>query len=136
MAIAVDNAGEAATFFQHQQKNLAAAEADTAFKNIVKILGGFFALDDCTEGTKLLLEKFRTDAKIAKLNDRLRDLDGQVAFYEALANEMEKDEEHHYSDGKIGRARAKAAKYAQKKQKYYPALEKLTVTQNNDIEER
>ena len=133
LAEAVEAAGENATFFQHQQKNLAAAEADTAFKNIVKILGGFFALDDCTEGTKLLLEKFKTDAKIAKVNDRLRDLDGQAAFYEALAAEMEKDEDHHYSESKINRARAKAAKFIEKKQKYNPVLEKLAAAQRNDI---
>ena len=53
----VEAAGENATFFQHQSKNLAQAEADTAFQNVVKILGGFAALDDCSEGAKALLEK-------------------------------------------------------------------------------
>jgi peptide/nickel transport system ATP-binding protein len=36
--------GDAATFFQHQKKNLTVAEAETAFQNVVKILGGFAAL--------------------------------------------------------------------------------------------
>ena len=38
-----EQAGDAATFIQHQNKNLAAAEAHTAFQNVVKILGGFAA---------------------------------------------------------------------------------------------
>ena len=44
-AAEVEAAGEGATFFQHQNKNLATAEAETAFQNIVKILGGFYAVD-------------------------------------------------------------------------------------------
>ena len=60
-----DAAGESATFFQHQRKNLTAAEAETAFQSVVKILGGFAALDDPREGASLLLKKFEISIRIS-----------------------------------------------------------------------
>jgi len=128
-----DEAGDKATFFQHQQKNLSAAEADTAFKNIVKILGGFMTLDDCTEGAKLLLAKFTTNAKIAKIREQMRDLDGEVAFYEALAKEIQADESVKNSETKLKKATAKAASFAAKKQKLQPELDKLNAVLRDDV---
>ena len=121
----VDAAGENATFYQHQQKNLASAEAETAFQNVVKVLGGFAALDDCTEGTKVLLEKFNVNAKIAKIREQIRDLDGEIAFQEALAKELQADDTVKNAPSKIKAANKKAAAAVAKKQKLQPELDKL-----------
>ena len=58
-AAEVEKAGEQATFYQHQTKNLLEAEAQTAFQNVVKILGGFAALDDPREGAEALLKIYK-----------------------------------------------------------------------------
>ena len=76
LAQEVETAGESATFFQHQSKNLAAAEAQTAFQNIVKILGGFASLDDPSEGTKAMLDRYKVTVKLRDLNEKSRDFDG------------------------------------------------------------
>ena len=127
-----DDTGENATFFQHQSKNLAVAEAETAFQNVVKILGGFAALDDCTEGAKLLLAKYDTDVRISRLNDRIRDIDGEQAHYLALAKELADDKTIKNADGKIEKAKAKAASFAAKREKLIPELEKLKKTAQDD----
>lgn len=121
-----DVAGENATSFQHQKKNLSAAEAETAFQNIVKILGGFAALDDPREGAALLLKKFNVNIKLNKVNERIRDLDGEIAFYEAIATELENDETVKNPAGKIASAQKKADSYRKKKEKLIPEKEKLS----------
>ena len=80
LANEVEVAGESATFFQHQNKNLAVAEAQTAFQNIVKILGGFASLDDPSEGTKAMLERYKVTVKLRDLNEKARDFDGEIAL--------------------------------------------------------
>ena len=125
-------AGDNATFYQHQQKNLAVAEAETEFQNVVKVLGGFAALDDCREGAKALLDRFTTNAKIAKLREQMRDLDGEVAFHEAMAKEIEADNKIKNAEAKIRRATAKAAIFTAKKQKLQPALDKLEAVLRDD----
>ena len=125
-------AGDKATFYQHQQKNLAVAEAETAFQNVVKVLGGFAALDDCREGAKALLDRFTTNAKIAKLREQMRDLDGEVAFYEAMAKEIQADDTVKNPEAKIKKATAKAAAFAAKKQKLQPELDKLQAVLRDD----
>ena len=120
-----DAAGEQATFFQHQSKNLAIAEADTAFQNIVKILGGFVALDSVEEGAQALLQKFNTNVKISKLNEQIRDLDGEVAYHNAIAAELEADSSVKNASAKIEKAKKRAAEYEAKKEKLLPELEKL-----------
>ena len=118
-----DAAGEEATFFQHQNKNLAVAEAETAFRNIVKVLGGFFALDDCTEGAKALLKLHKANVKLCKLNEELRNIEGEIAFFEALAKEIELDGTIKNADKKIQKANKKAAAFAAKKEKFLPNVE-------------
>ena len=110
---ACDAAGDEATFQMHQQKNLAVAEAHTAFQNIVKILGGFMALEDCTSGAALLLKKFRSAALIAKKNEEIQTVAREIAYCEALAKEGEGE-----ADDKARKAAAKAASYK-------PTMEKL-----------
>ena len=129
-----DAAGENATFYQHQQKNLAVAEAETAFQNVVKILGGFAALEDCREGAAALLAKFTTDAKIAQLKEQLRDLDGEIAFQEAVAKELAVDDTVKNADAKIQKANAKADSFREKKKKLEPQLAQLTEIHRKDVE--
>ena len=125
LTVEVEAAGENATFFQHQNKNLAIAEADTAFQNVVKILGGFAALEDCTEGAKALLVKFNTNVKLSKLNEQVRDYEGEVAFYKAVAEELRADETVKNPEAKIRAAEKKAAAFAAKAEALKPAIEKL-----------
>jgi len=130
-----DAAGDKATFFQHQNKNLATAEAETAFQNVVKILGGFASLEDCRPGAELLLKKFETNVKLSKLNETIRDLDGEVAFFEAIAKELEADDSVKNKQSKINAALKKADSFRMKKEKLQPELEKLTAVLQDDIQQ-
>ena len=134
----VEAAGENATFFQHQNKNLAIAEADTAFQNVVKILGGFAALDDCYEGAKALLEKFAINVKLSKLNEQVRDWEGNVAFYKAVADEIRADSTIKNPESKIRKAEKNAAAAAVKAENLQPAIARLKealAAQNQKIAE-
>ena len=120
-----EKAGENATFFQHQTKNLLAAEAETAFQNVVKIMGGFVCLDDCTEGAKVLLKKYKTNVKLSALNEQIRDLDGEIAFQEAIAKELKEDETVKKAEAKIGKALKKAESVRAKKEKLVSEVEQV-----------
>ena len=76
-----DEAGDAATFYQHQKRNLAVAESTTAKYKVAKILGGFMTLGDPTEGAKLLLNRYNV---AFKLNEQKREL-------KAIENEVKRD---------------------------------------------
>ena len=127
-----ENAGEEATFFQHQTKNLLEAEAHTAFQNVVKIMGGFAALDNCTEGAKLLLKKFKTNVKPSKLNEQIRDLDGEIAFHEAVAKELQEDSSVKNSAAKVSKELKKAEAIRAKKEKLMPEVEQLKAVLKDD----
>ncbi len=127
-----EKAGENATFFQHQTKNLLTAEAETAFQNVVKVMGGFAALDNCTEGAKVLLKKFKTNVKLSKLNEQIRDLDGEIAFHEAIAKELEEDSTVKNAAGKISKELKKAEGIRAKKEKLLPQLEQLKSVLKDD----
>ena len=133
LTAACEEAGDNADFFMHQQKNLAVAEAQTAFQNIVKILGGFMTLDNCTEGAALLLKKFRTNAQIAKVREQIRDIDGEVAFQEAIAKELDRDETIKNREKKAASARKKAASYAPRKEKLLAQLKNLEKALAEDL---
>lgn len=79
-----EEAGDAATFYQHQSRNLAIAEASTAKFNVAKILGGFMALEDPTEGAKLLLDKFNTAHKLNKQRRELASIENDIEYAEAI----------------------------------------------------
>jgi len=128
-----EQAGENATFFQHQNKNLAVAEADTAFQNVVKILGGFAALPDCREGAQLLLKKYATNVKLNKLNEQVRDLSSSAAFHQAIAKELAADETVSNAAAKIAREEKKAAAFEAKKARLNPEIEKLEAQLKADI---
>ena len=127
-----ENVGEEATFFQHQTKNLLEAEAHTAFQNVVKIMGGFAALDNCTEGAKLLLKKFKTNVKLSKLNEQIRDLDGEIAFHEAVAKELQEDSSVKNSAAKVSKELKKAEAIRAKKEKLMPEVEQLKAVLKDD----
>ena len=118
-----EEAGENATFFQHQSKNLTAAEAETAFQNVVKVMGGFAALDNPSEGAKALLKRYYCNVKLSKLNDQIRDLDGDFAFHTAVAEELQKDETVKNPEPKIRKALKNAEAAKAKKEKLMPAVE-------------
>ena len=65
----VSQLGEAATFFDLQNKNLAVAEYQTAQAHIAKILGGFL-VRDTEQGAALLYRKARLEERAAALSDR------------------------------------------------------------------
>ena len=127
-----ENAGENATFFQHQTKNLLDAEAETAFQNVVKIMGGFAALDDCTEGAKLLLKKFKTNVKLSKLNEQVRDLDGEIAFHEAIAKELQEDSSVKNAAAKVSKELKKAEAIRVKREKLMPEVEQVKAVLKDD----
>ena len=128
-----DKLGDEATFFQLQNKNLAVAEAETAFKNVVKILGGFAALDDCRPGAALMLGKYNTDVKIAKLRGEIRDTDTQISFCEATVKSLEESDDKNAAK-KIAAAEKDKKKYLAVKEKQEAALDLLRARQQKDIE--
>ena len=113
----VEAAGESATFFQHQSKNLAAAEAQTAFANVVKILGGFASLPDATEGANALYARYKVTAKKRDLVEQDRDFDADIAYYEAMAEELENDKSIKNAAAKANKCRNKAEAVKAKKAK-------------------
>ncbi len=122
LAKEVEEAGDNATFFQHQDKNLAAAEAQTAFMSLVKILGGFASLDDPYVGAKALLDRYKVTVKLRNLNEKVRDYDGEIAMFEAMIKEIKADEKIKNKDGKIRSAKKKAEKIEAKKKKLLPSV--------------
>jgi len=131
---ACDELGDKATFIQLQNKNLAVAEAQTAFSDVVKILGGFAALENPQVGTGLLLKKYRTDCKIAKVKSVIADFEKHLAFCESSIKELETKEDAAKAARKIASFQKKAAAYKAKIQAQQPALETLLAIQNDDIQ--
>ena len=90
-----EEAGNTATFFQIQNRNLAIAEAETARQKVVKILGGFMALDDPTEGAALLLKKHLIANEMANLRRRIKeiftDIDYHMSVLESLGDQSGED---------------------------------------------
>ena len=124
-AATVEAAGENATFFQHQAKNLSAAEAETAFRNVVRVMGGFAALEDPTVGAAVLLKRYEVCKKLVGLNEQIRDLDGEIAFQNALANELDADNSIKNAAAKAAKARELAKKTEVKREALLPKKEEL-----------
>lgn len=121
-----EDAGEDATFFQHQKKNLALAEAETAFQKVVKILGGFAALDDPTEGAELLLLKHKIAVELAKRKRRTAELDAEIDFYTSSIKELrEAPETLKNKDKKITAAEKKAEVFRAEKAKEEESIASL-----------
>ena len=125
-----EEAGEKATFFQHQEKNLSAAEAETAFKNVVKILGGFAALDDCQPGAQVLLKKFNTTVAISKYNEKIKDLEAEINFLYAQIGEWKDDPK---KAKKIAKAEKNLDKFGKEKENLLTEVSKVQETLKDDI---
>lgn len=59
---------EKADFYLLQERSLARCEAQTCLNNLVKIMGGFFALDEGGKGRDLILRLYEQSARRAKLS--------------------------------------------------------------------
>ncbi len=122
-------AGDKATFFQLQQKNLAVAEAETAFQNVVKILGGFTALEGgCKEGADLLLKKYETDMEIARVRNGIQKEETQIHFLDAKAQTMQKETA-------AARIRSRMEKHVAAKERLQKTMEQLLQRQNADVQQ-
>ena len=75
--------GEGASFFQLQNKNLAVANARSAFMNVAKILGGFMVVEDVNQGAEALLKRHSVDVEIAKNKKKQASLLAEVELYNA-----------------------------------------------------
>lgn len=88
----VDEIGEDnADFFLLQKCNLAKANAKTQLLHIVKIVGGFFAVEDRQEGCNQLLAIHNVNVRIAKLRSKLATVKTKVEYYEGLDDKVKKD---------------------------------------------
>ena len=123
-----EDAGENATFFQHQKKNLAIAEAETAFQKVVKILGGFASLDDPSEGAELLLMKHKVAVELAKCKRRLSEINAEMDFYTSSVKELrEAPDTLKNKDKKIASAEKKAEGFKLEKNKEEERIASLEV---------
>lgn len=86
--------GEKATFFQHQNKNLAECEAKTALTMVAGIIGGFMALPDYSEGVNLLKREHSVHVQIARVSmergDILNDISSLTDKIEKIENETKR----------------------------------------------
>ena len=128
-----DALGDKATFIQLQNKNLAIAEAETEFKNVVKILGGFAAIDDCRPGAALLLKKYKTDVKIAKIKDDIKEVETHINFFDGVAKELESSEDAKKAAKKIASAQKNKAKYEARKEKLNAVLVPFEAQLQDDV---
>lgn len=81
-----DAKGDAATFYDLQDKNLAACNAKTALDNVSKILGGF-TVRDTKKGADMLLSKYRLTFKAEKIQEQIDDIDLDISELEADLSE-------------------------------------------------
>lgn len=71
----VEEIGEdKADFYLLQDRNLARCDEQTCLDHIVKIVGGFFAVDDNDQGRQLILQVYEASARRARLSARRVDL--------------------------------------------------------------
>ena len=117
-----DAAGDQATFFQIQNVNLAIAEAETAKQNVVKILGGFMALEDPTEGANLLLKKHNVAYKMAKIRHQIADI---FADIDLKKTELEDASAENKGEDKIKKINDGIAKLEAEKEKLEANLDAL-----------
>ncbi len=113
-----DELGDKATFFDLQDKNLAACEARTALDYCAKILGGF-VVKEAHKGAALLLEKYKHTFRAAKLSAKADDIMLEV---EALEGFVEDNPQ------KAESARGKIAKLEKKRSALLAERDKLLDT--------
>lgn len=99
------------------------AEADPAFLDTVKLLGGFASLKDSSQGIRALLNRFKATAKLCRLNDRVWQLDRRIAGREAVAGKLRDKPAVLFRERRIKRVLNKAVVYRIKKALLQPSVE-------------
>ena len=133
LAAECDSLGDKATFYQHQEKNLAAAAARSALMDVAKVLGGFVAIDDIDSGAQVLLKRYKIDVKIAELN---RDIDDATMHLEFLLSRKERlaqagkplvsvDKKKAKTEEKIAKTKVTVAELEKQRKEISDELEKL-----------
>ena len=99
---AVEAAGgeDSADFYSIQERNLARCEAKTCLDHIVKIIGGFYAVDENGEGKKLIGDIYAINVKKNEVLRQIADIDTKIA---------------HLSENEDEKSKAKIAKLNEKK---------------------
>jgi len=104
-----DELGDAASFYQLQNKNLAIANARNALMNVAKLLGGFIVVDEIQSGAAILLEKHNANVKIAKLKRKLQQAHAKSELYQMQKEALLKENKSIESiDKKITNGNAKS----------------------------
>ena len=119
LSVFCEQAGDAATFFDIQNRNLAIAEAQTAFQNIVKILGGFAALPSCQEGAQALLRKYHADVAVSRIKNQISEVEAEIDY---LASSIEEGKQEGAKESKLERLKKKLQKFTDKKKSLEAAL--------------
>ena len=128
-----DSLGDAATFIQIQNKNLAVAEAETKKMYVAKILGGFMVLDDPTVGAAALLKRHYTNVKMAGVREKVADLLAKIALRNSLIEEESASENK--NEKKLERAKSAVAKLEAKLAQLEAQLEALSVEYDKETDE-
>ena len=89
MAKKCDALGDKATFFDIQDKNLAACDAKTALDYAAKILGGFM-VKDTNKGAALLLNRYRHAFRAAALQSQIDEHHMEIEMLEGVAEDEPK----------------------------------------------
>ncbi len=97
----IDALGDKATFFQHQSKNLADCEAQTALTNVASIVGGFMAVKDNSEGVALLKKRHAIHVEMAKLAKKQEDYQSENQVLSDKLEKAQTDKERVSVQGKL-----------------------------------
>lgn len=90
----VEEIGEdQADFYLLQDRNLARCEEQTCLDNMVKIMGGFFAVDENDQGRQQILKVYEAGAQRARLNGQIAELRVELEHRKANAKNFEKQEQ-------------------------------------------
>ncbi len=75
----VDEVGEEnADFYLLQDRNLARCNEQTCLDHMVKILGGFFAIDEGGKGCQQILRVYEESTKRARLSEKIKELEVEI----------------------------------------------------------
>lgn len=103
--------------------NPEAAEADPAFLDTVKLLGGFASLKDPSQGIAALQNRFNANAKLCRLYERVGQLDRKIADREAVAEKLRDKPAVLFRERRIKRVLNRAVVYRIKKALLQPSVE-------------
>ena len=104
--------GDKATFYNLQEKNLAASEAQTLLAQSAKILGGFM-VRDTKKGAEMKLAKYRQICRAEQLRQQIEQIELEISVQESIAEEQPKRAQA--CQKKIAKLREKTAELTQKR---------------------